>query len=140
MIHRRINEMELRPLAPDEVVPDMPCKPHAHLFFGPEDDGRREVGRSEREDAARAICMTCAVRLPCLQKAMAMQERFGVWGGMSEGERRQFRAWYQAEGYQHVPTGEHFLASLDAYYASKGKFSMVFGRYAPLDNAGNRAV
>jgi WhiB family transcriptional regulator, redox-sensing transcriptional regulator len=46
-----------------------------------------EKGGSTRE--AKRICMTCEVRSPCLEYALANQERFGIWGGLSERERRK---------------------------------------------------
>jgi WhiB family redox-sensing transcriptional regulator len=47
---------------------------------------------SEEEAAAfeaKAICATCPVRTPCLEHALAVREKFGVWGGMTERERRR---------------------------------------------------
>lgn len=38
---------------------------------------------------AKAICARCPVRLDCLTFALAHGERFGVWGGLSERERRK---------------------------------------------------
>ncbi len=38
---------------------------------------------------AKAICGTCPVRADCLEDALARRERYGVWGGRSEDERRQ---------------------------------------------------
>jgi hypothetical protein len=45
------------------------------------------------EDARRAkkICAGCAVRDECLEFALVSGERFGVWGGKSERERRPMR-------------------------------------------------
>ena len=37
---------------------------------------------------AKAICAGCPVRVECLDFALASRERFGVWGGMTEKERR----------------------------------------------------
>ena len=39
---------------------------------------------------AKAICDTCPVRVPCLQFAVE-NHVFGVWGGLSERERRRVR-------------------------------------------------
>ena len=41
--------------------------------------------------AARAVCATCPVRPECLDWALRNGERFGVWGGTSERERRRMR-------------------------------------------------
>lgn len=40
-------------------------------------------------DEAIAICMACAVREPCLEYALAARERYGVWGGTTEKDRRR---------------------------------------------------
>jgi WhiB family redox-sensing transcriptional regulator len=39
--------------------------------------------------AAKAVCAACPVRPECLAYALERGERFGVWGGMSERERRR---------------------------------------------------
>jgi len=41
--------------------------------------------------AAKAICMLCEVRGECLEWAMATGQDAGVWGGLSEDERRALR-------------------------------------------------
>ncbi len=46
-----------------------------------------EKGGSTRE--AKRICATCPVRGECLDYALANDERFGIWGGLSERERRR---------------------------------------------------
>lgn len=38
---------------------------------------------------AKAICLSCTVRTDCLDSALANQEGFGIWGGLSERERRR---------------------------------------------------
>ena len=48
-----------------------------------------EKGGSTRE--AKRICGACAVREQCLEYALANDERFGIWGGMSERERRRLK-------------------------------------------------
>lgn len=40
---------------------------------------------------ARAVCYRCPVRRACLEWALARPEMFGVWGGMSERERKPLR-------------------------------------------------
>jgi WhiB family redox-sensing transcriptional regulator len=50
----------------------------AELFFPPTEE---EAG------TAKAICETCPVRLTCLAFALERNERFGVWGGLTEKER-----------------------------------------------------
>lgn len=41
--------------------------------------------------AAKRVCAECPVLAPCLEQALARSERFGVWGGMTERERRRIR-------------------------------------------------
>jgi WhiB family redox-sensing transcriptional regulator len=48
-----------------------------------------ERGESTRE--AKAICRGCGVREECLEYALAAVEKFGIWGGLSERERRRIR-------------------------------------------------
>jgi WhiB family transcriptional regulator, redox-sensing transcriptional regulator len=48
-----------------------------------------EKGESSRE--AKQVCRGCEVRAECLQAALDRNERFGVWGGLSERERRRLR-------------------------------------------------
>ena len=45
-----------------------------------------EKGESARP--AKRVCAGCEVRAECLQDALDRGERFGVWGGLSERERR----------------------------------------------------
>lgn len=52
-----------------------------------------EKGGSTRE--AKKICMSCDVRLECLDYAMTHGERFGIWGGLSEREREQLARSYE---------------------------------------------
>jgi len=48
-----------------------------------------EKGGSTRE--AKRICSRCEVTTECLEYAMQHDERFGIWGGMSERERRKIK-------------------------------------------------
>lgn len=43
------------------------------------------------EDAgeAKEICEACPVRQPCLESALVEREKYGVWGGLTERERRR---------------------------------------------------
>lgn len=43
----------------------------------------------EGADFARAVCVDCSVRERCLDYALQQRERAGVWGGLSERERRR---------------------------------------------------
>lgn len=57
-----------------------------NLFFPP--PGRPPVNRAKM-DAAKAVCSTCAVISECRQASIG--ERFGVWGGLTEKDRRADR-------------------------------------------------
>lgn len=48
-----------------------------------------EKGGSTRE--AKRICQGCEVKDACLEYALAHDERFGIWGGLSERERRRLK-------------------------------------------------
>lgn len=48
-----------------------------------------EKGGSTRD--AKKVCGACTVKQECLDYAMANDERFGIWGGLSERERRRLR-------------------------------------------------
>jgi WhiB family redox-sensing transcriptional regulator len=40
------------------------------------------------QNSAKAVCQRCPVRTECLSDALDNQVEFGVWGGMTERERR----------------------------------------------------
>ena len=71
----------------DEVdsawMDDAPCAQTDPEAFFP------EKGGSTRE--AKKVCQTCDVRSECLEYALAHDERFGIWGGLSERERRKLK-------------------------------------------------
>jgi hypothetical protein len=48
-----------------------------------------EVGNTREASKALTICERCPVKEPCLIDGM--KERFGIWGGMTEGRRRWIR-------------------------------------------------
>lgn len=41
--------------------------------------------------ATKAVCNACEVRAGCLDYALERDERFGVWGGESEADRRRLK-------------------------------------------------
>jgi WhiB family redox-sensing transcriptional regulator len=49
-----------------------------------------EKGGSARP--AKRVCGSCEVRAECLACALENDDRFGVWGGLSERERRRLKA------------------------------------------------
>ena len=60
---------------------------HAYLFFPPPTFERKEE-RERREMKAKAICGVCPVRKPCSTHAIDIREPFGIWGGLTEVDRR----------------------------------------------------
>ena len=49
-----------------------------------------EIG--ENVSVVKKICKACDVREECLKFSLDNDERFGIWGGLSEKNRRQLRA------------------------------------------------
>ncbi len=63
----------------------------SHLFFPPSKSERKDE-RERREIRAKAVCTVCSVRGDCLDFAMEIKEPYGIWGGLTESERRQVMA------------------------------------------------
>ncbi|MEM7274665.1 MAG: WhiB family transcriptional regulator [Actinomycetota bacterium] len=61
--------------------------PHNEIFFPPPRLERRPDKR-RREQRAKEICAGCAVLRECRDYAMKIREQHGIWGGMTEKERR----------------------------------------------------
>lgn len=100
-----------RPLVPGEVVPAEPGLPKQFVVDVPrpvdEDDPELawqadaacaqtdpeaffpEKGGSSKQ--AKRVCQSCEVAGDCLLYALVHDERFGIWGGLSEKERRALR-------------------------------------------------
>ena len=57
------------------------CRDKDEALFFPETPG------AERQ--ALAICATCPVSIECLEYALEADIRFGIWGGMTEKQRRR---------------------------------------------------
>jgi WhiB family redox-sensing transcriptional regulator len=50
------------------------------VFYPPSDEDAEE---------AKAVCALCSVRQMCLEHAIVQREHDGVWGGLTERERRR---------------------------------------------------
>jgi WhiB family transcriptional regulator, redox-sensing transcriptional regulator len=95
------------PFPSDHARPATAVAPVLPLFGAPEDDTVMgwqeralcaqtdpeaffpEKGGSTRE--AKRVCTGCEVRAECLEYALEHDERFGIWGGLSERERRKLK-------------------------------------------------
>jgi WhiB family redox-sensing transcriptional regulator len=59
------------------------------------------IGQSEKaleqEQEAIAICNSCVVKNECLNTALTLRKDFGIWGGMTEHERKLIIKRYDAE-------------------------------------------
>ncbi|MEU4173232.1 WhiB family transcriptional regulator [Streptomyces sp. NPDC026665] len=51
-------------------------------------DPEELFGESAQQKRAKALCSGCPVRTECLVEALDQRIEFGVWGGMTERERR----------------------------------------------------
>ncbi len=60
---------------------------HAQLFFPPSTFERKD-DRERRETRAKAICNVCPSQGPCSEYAVTIREPFGIWGGMTEADRK----------------------------------------------------
>lgn len=57
------------------------------LFFGPE-YAETVKEKRDREEAAKAVCVTCQVKKDCLEYALDAKEPYGIWGALNETERK----------------------------------------------------
>lgn len=83
-------EMRMQALVQEDWMLAAACRGRPDLFFAPDDSESRSE-RRRREAAAKSVCGSCAVRLDCLEDALSSDERFGIWGGLTERERRSLR-------------------------------------------------
>ena len=67
------------------------------MFFHPTNERGRT--RRRREVAAKTVCFGCAVRVECADYAIRAREPYGVWGGLTEGEREDIYATIPIETY-----------------------------------------
>lgn len=57
------------------------------IFFGPE-FAETVKEKRDREDQAKGVCDTCPVKKDCLEYALEAREAYGIWGGLTEVERK----------------------------------------------------
>lgn len=73
----------------DEPAVDVGWREYAKCLGVDPDLFFPERGESTRE--AKAVCQECPVKDHCLEFALRNTEKFGIWGGLSERERRRIR-------------------------------------------------
>lgn len=77
---------------PDEPPPtwrqDAACRHFPTELFFPIGHGPRAQAQASQ---AKLVCNECPVRVECLDYALTTNAQFGVFGGMSEDERRRVR-------------------------------------------------
>ena len=66
--------------------------PNQAIFFPPSQLERRSDKR-QRERRAKEICSTCPVLPECREYALEIREQHGIWGGLTEVERRALAGW-----------------------------------------------
>lgn len=91
------------------------------LFYGDEVDLRDEIGREEREEKAKKVCNTaCNIRYACLEWALVNNQDLGVQGGMSPGERREFKVYLRKQGFREIPHGAELRLNVNVYEGHDG--------------------
>jgi len=69
-----------------------------------------EKGGSTKE--AKKVCMSCDVRIECLDYALRHEERFGIWGGLSGRERERLAERSKNTGQQITDGASSYLSGL----------------------------
>lgn len=77
------NDVKLLEFDRADWVRDAKCRGMAVSLFFPQ--------RGESTKEAKTVCRVCPVRQECLDHAMAVPERYGIFGRLSERERRRVR-------------------------------------------------
>jgi WhiB family redox-sensing transcriptional regulator len=70
---------------------DAACQGEQGSVFYPPIRHERKATRLTREQRAKAVCQSCSVRPDCLDAALRHNERYGIWGGLTDVERRHLR-------------------------------------------------
>lgn len=104
----RSRKREPHPRQLDSLVADLPVsmagQPAGDLLAGDCEDWRERAlcqqtdpeaffpERGGSASKAKAVCGRCDVRAECLAYALDTGEKFGIWGGLSEQERRKLKS------------------------------------------------
>ena len=70
-------------LLPPKWVKEALCAEVDPIIFFPE--------KGDNTSPAKRVCMACNVRVQCLEYSLKNDERFGIWGGLTEFDRRKLR-------------------------------------------------
>lgn len=102
------------------------CSGMTTLFFGSDEEEASRIEKMQREKKARGICLEfCDVRMQCLERSLVLNESKGVWGGMTELERRHFRTylrrygWVKDDNLLAIPEGDDFWDALWGFYKTQ---------------------
>jgi WhiB family redox-sensing transcriptional regulator len=64
------------------------CSGEMRMLFYPPLRAEKKTVRLSRESRAKNVCASCPVSDACLQHAFTNDERYGIWGGLTDRERR----------------------------------------------------
>jgi WhiB family redox-sensing transcriptional regulator len=81
-------------------------------------------GRGESAEPARRICASCPVREPCLDYAIRHEIVHGIWGGLTERNRRALRSRYADASRRER---DEAIAAAAAAGSSKAAIGRAFG-------------
>ena len=70
---------------------DAACREYDNILFFGEDQGESELERQSREGEAKAVCQRCPVAEPCLEFAIETNQKYGIWGGLTDKERASLK-------------------------------------------------
>lgn len=85
---RGVSGPEWTPPSRYEWQADAECRNEDPELFFPVGQGAPAIQEIE---AAKAVCRRCASTVECLTYALDNDERFGVFGGLTEEERRNLK-------------------------------------------------
>lgn len=87
-----LSEAAVQPLWREHAA----CLLHPGILFFGLDELETPAEKRHREDEAKSICATCGVRDECLEYALATKEPYGIWGGLTEVERKAYARTHNA--------------------------------------------
>ena len=70
---------------------DASCREFDNVLFFGEDFGESELERQAREAHAKAVCQRCPVIEACLEFSMDTNQKYGIWGGLTDKERASLK-------------------------------------------------